>query len=359
MSTPTPSDTLSVSGATTPTSSDDNSDSLSQVSSRSSAPSEVPSKPRVYALDKFDPVGTAYAKDLFDLVSPGDDGWDTWRDDAVGLLVGSGLVTAEDIAQCKSLKYISRHGVGYDKVDIPAAKTKGIVVTNCPGVNASAVAEVAVALTCTLARQISSIDHRVKLGEVVKKQEAFGGMLLSGKTVGLLGGGNIGQQFARMMHSAFGCRIIVYDPYLPANSLWKEIPHTQVASFDEDLLPVCDIVSIHVPLLPATKDMISKNQLKKMKKTALLINTARGGIINEEDLLDALENEVIAGAGIDAWVEEPPTIDHYGPRLRNHRLIATPHIGAATSEVQSMTCMSMCDHMLEMMLNKGARDRVC
>ncbi|KAL7006245.1 hypothetical protein EMMF5_004131 [Cystobasidiomycetes sp. EMM_F5] len=288
----------------------------------------------------------AYARSLFELVGPGDPGWENWRTDAEGLLVGSSSVTAQDIAQCPKLKFISRHGVGYDKIAVEAAKERGIIVTNCPGVNAVAVAEVAMSLTCTVARQLSLIDRRIKAGDTVQKAIGQRGVLLTGKTLGLIGGGNIGQMYAKMMQGAFACNILVYDPYLPLEP-WKAIRHTRVLSLEE-MLPACDIISVHVPLLDSTRGLISAKEFRSMRPTAIVINTARGGIIDENDLLEALEVGTIAGAGIDAWEVEPPTIEHYGRRLASDRLVASPHIGAAPEEIRDHTCKVMCDYMMEM-----------
>lgn len=125
-----------------------------------------------------------------------------------------------------------------------------------------------------------------------------------------------------------------------------------------DILPIVDVLSLHVPLLPTTKDMINLPLLKTMKPTAILINCSRGGVVNEEDLWTALRKGIIASAGVDVWVNEPPTREVYGDILDLENLVMSPHIGGSPAEVQTATCISMCDHMREMIDGKPPKDRV-
>ena len=150
-----------------------------------------------------------------------------------------------------------------------------------------------------------------------------------------------------------------YDPYVPIDgpSPWNDIPHTR-ATRVEDLLPVIDVLSLHVPLLPSTKDLINLDNMRTMKQTSIIINTARGGVINEADLFVALREGIVGAAGIDAFVHEPPTSEAYGDNLELPNLTFTPHIGAAAAEIQTALCESMCDHMAELLEGKAPRDRV-
>ena len=149
-----------------------------------------------------------------------------------------------------------------------------------------------------------------------------------------------------------------YDPYLPTDSeAWKTIPYTRVTSLEE-MLPLLDVLSLHVPLLPSTRDMISLPQLKAMKPTAIIINTARGGIVNETDLWHALRERIIKGAGIDTWVNEPPTRDAYGDVFDIENLTMTSHIGGSPLEIQTLTCYSMCDRMKEMIVGEVVKNRI-
>lgn len=167
------------------------------------------------------------------------------------------------------------------------------------------------------------------------------------------GMGNIGREAARMFHNGLRTPVITYDPYFPAESPgWGEIPHRRVHDLSE-LLVAADIVSVHVPLTPATDGLISLPQLKQMKSTAIVLNTARGGIVNEEDLTVALEERIIAGAGFDCHAQEPPPKSRY-ERLWNCKgFVGTPHIAAATDETQVATTNGATDQVYDFMLKEG------
>ncbi|KIR55945.1 D-3-phosphoglycerate dehydrogenase [Cryptococcus gattii Ru294] len=285
-------------------------------------------KPRVFALDPLHSEALTFAEKHFDLVLPGDEGADQWREEAQGLLVRGSYVTAEDLERAAStnggkLKYISKQGTGVDKIDTVNARKLGIPVMNTPGVNAQAVAELAFGMMLSLARQTPSIDRRIRKGASVTKLDGWKGQMLYGKTLGVIGGGNIGLLVAKMFAGAFSGKIVLYDPYLKSLDTWHAaIPNTSIHKVLEidELLTTSDIVTIHVPLTPSTENMISASQFKIMKPTAILINTARGGIINEEDLAQALLNEEIFAAGLDAFNSEPPNLARY-PDLCASRIL--------------------------------------
>jgi D-3-phosphoglycerate dehydrogenase len=190
-----------------------------------------------------------------------------------------------------------------------------------------------------LARQTPSIDRRIRSGETVNKSAGWTGQTLFGKTLGvigkhtpetislyltILGGGNIGLLAAKMFHGAFQGDIILYDPYLRSLDTWHSVippTHVHLVTDLDDLLMTSDIVTIHVPLTPATQDMIGAKQFKTMKSSAILINTARGGIVNEKDLADALSREEIFAAGLDAFVSEPPTLSQYPELCQSDRVL--------------------------------------
>jgi len=162
-------------------------------------------------------------------------------------------------------------------------------------------------------------------------------MLLLSKTLGVIGMGNIGQAVAKMFAGGFKTPVIAFDPYFPADGgPWKDIPHTRVRVLDE-LLETADIVILYVPPTPSTKNLILYPQLQKMKQSAVLLNTARGGIVNEDDLVKALEEGLIWGAGFDCHVQEPPTRKKYERLWSCKRFVGTPHIAAATDETQIAT----------------------
>lgn len=234
-------------------------------------------------------------------------------------------VTREVIEAASKLKIIARAGVGVDNVDVEAATEKGIVVVNAPESASVSVAELTIGLILSLSRKISIADKSVKNGKWEKNK--FMGMELTGKTLGIIGMGRIGTQVAIRCKS-FAMNILVYDPYLPSITASK-IGVSVVGL--ETLLKNADIITIHVPFTPKTRHLISMDEFNLMKENAFIINCARGGIINEDDLYDALSKGKIGGAGLDVFENEPP---EGSPLLELDNLVATPHIGASTREAQ-------------------------
>lgn len=238
---------------------------------------------------------------------------------------------AEKIAKAPRLLHISRNGAGYDAIDIPSCLDRGIVVSNCPGGNAFAVAELTVGLMLALQRRVVEADRKVRRGERVTSI----GMLapgLRGMTVGLIGMGSIAWETAKILHFAFGCKIIVLSPTSPATRWTSQdpngldaIPHARVSTLEE-LLPVVDILSLHCPLTPSTRDMISTKEFAAMRPSSIIVNTARGGMIDERALENALRSGEIAGAALDVWKYEPPTDDSIAGLGELDNLIVVPHL---------------------------------
>lgn len=247
---------------------------------------------------------------------------------ATYLVVRGTKYPADEIARLPAgVKMLMRWGVGYDSVDIEAAGKRGIAVTICTGGNAEPVAELAVLLMLSVYRRLPQLIDRAKAGRKDKEDIIAQSFLLQGKTVGLLGIGNIGSKVANMVQG-FGAKVQYYDAFR-----WDEEREraADITYVDVDtLLRTSDIVSIHVPLLESTEGMIDKAAFAKMKKSAILINTARGPIVNTEDLLAAIENGEIAGAGLDTVTGEPLPADH--PIFNNDRILLTPHAGGNTSD---------------------------
>jgi len=224
--------------------------------------------------------------------------------------------------------------VGIDKIDVVACKERGIKIFNTPGVNARAVSELVLSLVMSLARQVRPISLRLADGEVVRKEECSG-LILHKCTIGILGMGNIGRTVARIFQGAFESQVAAYDPYMGSDA-WGDIVHRRVGTVEE-MLKVADVVTIHVPLTSETKDLISYAEMKLMKRNAMLINTARGGIVNEVDLERALHDGLIWGAGLDCHVQEPPTQERYASLWKNPNIVSLPHVGAATHQTQVET----------------------
>ncbi len=236
-------------------------------------------------------------------------------------------VGADVISAAKNLRAVGRAGVGVDNVDVDAATKRGIVVMNTPGGNTISTAEHAFSLLVSAARKIPQADASVKAGKWDRK--SFQGVELNGKTLAVLGMGRIGTEVAKRA-LAFGMRVLAYDPYLSearAKSLQVELVENL-----EDALPEADFVTMHMPLTDETRHMLDAARLAKLKKGARIVNCARGGLIDEKALADALASGHVAGAAIDVFEEEPPSPEN--PLRQAPNVVFTPHLGASTAEAQ-------------------------
>jgi D-3-phosphoglycerate dehydrogenase / 2-oxoglutarate reductase len=244
-----------------------------------------------------------------------------------GWLVRVYPITAALIASAPDLKIIAKHGVGVDNIDVAAASAQRVIVTTTPGANTLAVAEHAVAMMLALAKRLGELDRMVREGRFNQK---FGlaTVELGGKTLGLLGCGRIGSIVARMCGVGFNMRVLVYDPYLPDAAL-AEMGVERAAS-SATLAAAADVVSVHTPLTPETRHIVNAEVLRAMKPTALLINCARGELVDGRALAEALAAGQIAGAGIDVFEQEPPADDDPLPRQPN--ALFSPHAANASAE---------------------------
>ncbi|KAL2867477.1 hydroxyacid dehydrogenase [Aspergillus lucknowensis] len=257
-----------------------------------------------------------------------------WHEHADGVLVRSETqIQASDFIQAKHLRVIVKQGVGVDNIDLAAAKDAGVAVHNTPGLNSESVAEFTLALALSLSRRIVEVDRLLRNGEKVVRSQTLGVSLFR-KMVGVVGMGNIGKISAKKWIGACEARIIGYDPIAPAD-VWDQdaIPHTRASTLD-DLLRESDVVLLHLPLLASTRGMIGERELGLMKDSAILINAARGGIVDEKALLLALRERRIWGAALDALEVEPPTLEAHREFFELNNVIITPHIGASTVENQ-------------------------
>lgn len=259
--------------------------------------------------------------------------------DADALIVRIAKCDGKAITGSSNLKVIGRTGVGYDSVDVAEATKRGIPVVITPGANNRSVAEHAVAMMFALSKNLYEAQKEMCAGNW-KIRDAKKAFELEGKTVGVIGLGAIGRETAKICQGC-GMKIAGYDPFLPQEKI-EAMGAVYYASYEE-LLRVSDIVTIHVPLTDGTRNMIAKPQLERMKKTALVINCSRGGIVNEADLVEALKNGTIAGAGTDVYCNEPPKPD--APLLNCPNLIASPHSAAQTREAvikMAQMCVKGC-----------------
>ncbi len=234
-------------------------------------------------------------------------------------------VDAPLLAAGERLKVVGRAGVGVDNVDVAAATERGILVVNAPTANLMSAVEHTFALLLALARNVPAAERSLRAGEWKRKQ--FQGVELDGRTLGVVGLGRIGQQVAARAR-AFGMKVVAYDPFLDAAVAKRlDIELMEI----EELLAVADVVTLHIPLTEQTRNLLSGERLAKMKPGALLINCARGGVVDEAALLEALDEGRLAGAALDVFAQEPPT---GSPLVEHPRVVVTPHIGAQTREAQ-------------------------
>jgi D-3-phosphoglycerate dehydrogenase len=253
--------------------------------------------------------------------------------DANAVLVRSATkVDAEAIAAAPKLQVVARAGVGLDNVDIKAATTAGVMVVNAPTSNIISAAELTVGHILSLARHIPAAHAALAQGQW--KRSAYTGVELYEKTVGIIGLGRIGALITARLQ-AFGVNVIAYDPYV-TSARAQQLGVTLVTL--DELLEQSDFITIHMPKTPETTGMIGDEQLAKMKPTAFIVNVARGGLIDEDALYRALTANVIAGAGLDVFVSEPPK---ESPLLALPNVIVTPHLGASTDEAQEKAGVSV------------------
>lgn len=249
--------------------------------------------------------------------------------DAQGLILRTGItITRELLAAADGLLVIARTGGGLDNVDVAAATEKGIIVTSNLGVNTLSVVEHVLAMMLALSKKMAVMDRAVRCGNFGIRYQNLP-RDISGKTIGLLGFGRIGSEFGRICRRIFGMQVIAYDPYLPEE---KKDAYRGWVDFTglKELLAKSDVISIHVPLTDQTRHLVDEAEISQMKPDVILINASRGGIVNEAALVKALQNNKIAGAGLDVFSEEPVPADN--PLLKLENVILTPHSAALTRE---------------------------
>ena len=286
-------------------------------------------RPLLAVVDPIHPEGIAIlraAGEVVELFAPGVDAARAWAI-ADGLVVRTSPLPAARIADCARLKVIGKHGVGVDNIDIAAATEAGIVVFNTPGANTLAVAEGAVALMLAVVKRLRAGHDLVASGRFAERGPWRVGDL-AGKTLGLVGGGRIAGEVARICRNGFGMHILVYDPYAgeaQAAAMGAEKVHGLDA-----MLARANIVSIHTPLTEETRNLLGRGRIAHMKPGAILINTARGGIVDEAALADALAADRLGGAGLDVFENEPPENDN--PLLKLANVVLSPHVAGITED---------------------------
>ncbi len=261
-----------------------------------------------------------------------------------GLVIRSATKVTKEIIQAASrLKVVGRAGIGVDNVDIPEATKRGIVVMNTPGGNTVTTAEHAISMMCALARHIPQADASMKAGRWDKK--LYMGVELLNKTLGIIGVGNIGSIVA---DRAQGLRmnVIAYDPYITEEAAAKM--GIELVGL-EDLYSRSDFISLHVPSTDETRNLLNMEAFKKMKPGVLIVNCARGGIVNEADMAEALKKGLVAGAAFDVFSKEPMEAD--SPLLGLDNVILTPHLGASTGEAQENVAIAVAHQIADYLVN--------
>ncbi len=258
-----------------------------------------------------------------------------------GLIVRSSTqVTAKLIERMDNMEVIGRAGAGIDNIDIDAATRKGIIVMNTPGGNTISTAEHTMALMLSMCRHIPQANQSMREGKWDRKK--YSGTELNNKTLGIIGLGKVGKEVA-LRAKAFGMNLIGFDPVLSSEVASKI--GVKLVDLNE-LFRSSDIITVHVPLSNETKNLISKESLSKCKKGVKIINCARGGIVNEQDLLSALESSIVSSAAFDVYTTEPP--DFNNELFKNSKIITTPHLGASTEEAQEKVAIQIAEQIIDL-----------
>jgi D-3-phosphoglycerate dehydrogenase len=271
--------------------------------------------------------------------------------DAAGILFRGGPRCTEALmAACPGLRVVGRHGVGLDTVDIPAATRLGVAVVHAPGSNSQAVAEHALMLMLICAKRALANDRKVRSGDWSSRQVVHN-VELEGKTLGIVGIGNIGRRVARFA-GALGMRVLACDPYLPDEEVRRRGAEP-VASL-EDLLPQVDVLTCHTPLTPETHHMINGKTLALLKPGAIFVNTSRGGVQEERALFEALLGGHLGAAGLDVFEQEPTPLD--SPLLNLDTVVCSGHIAGVTKEAHRAASLMVVEEMLRVL--RGERPNV-
>tara|TARA_Y100000591_G_scaffold320538_1_gene334122 strand:- start:362 stop:1144 length:783 start_codon:yes stop_codon:yes gene_type:complete len=251
------------------------------------------------------------------------------------------------LSNCKNLKVISRHGVGYDNVDLDYIKKNDITLLITASANAVAVAEHVIYMMLSISKGINQYDHEVRIGNFKKKAESIPTLELFNKEILIIGFGRIGQCLIKRC-KAFEMNVSVYDPYVNKEIIEK-FGGKKIDDLDEGL-KICDYITLHVPFTKKTKNLINYSKFKIMKKNTIIINTSRGGVINELDLNKALNENIIFGAGLDVFEKEP--VDKNNSLLTNKKVLLSPHSATFTNECKSRMSIETINNIIDFFNNK-------
>ena len=267
--------------------------------------------------------------------------------DCDGASIRIAKLPGETFEEAKNLKIISRHGVGYDNVDLNYIKKNNITLLITATANAVAVAEHVIYMMLSISKSINQYDHEVRIGNFKKNASSIKTLELFNKEILIVGFGRIGQTLIKRC-KGFDMKVKVYDPYVKKEIIEK-FGGEKIENLDKGL-NICDYLSLHVPLNDKTKNLIDYSKLKNMKKESIVINTARGGVINEEDLNKALNENIIFGAGLDVFEKEP--VDKNNPLLSNKKVLLSPHSATFTNECKSRMSLETTKNIIDFFENK-------
>ncbi len=301
---------------------------------------------KVLITDPLHPEGLAYLQSRgVAVLDRSGEGPEVWMEELPGvdgwIVRGSTRVKEEHLRHASRLKVIVRAGIGLDNIDLEAASRHGVLVMNTPEATAGSVAEHALALMLAVARRVVEGTESLRAGRWIKKQLV--GMELAGKRLGILGYGRIGAELARRA-LAMGMEVVGY------RRTPQRLPYGQWVSLEE-LLSTSDVISIHLPGGPQTRHFVNAERIRSMKPGVVLVNTARGSVLDAEALYAALEEGQVAGAGLDVLDPEPPPPDH--PLLQHPRVVLTPHIAAQTTEAQRRAALQAAEKLLQALQDSG------
>jgi len=272
-----------------------------------------------------------------------------------GIVLRGEKITREIMQKATKLKVIGKHGVGYETIDVAAAKELGITIVYTPGANANAVAELGVGILLDVARKISLGREMVCKDEVkVIAPKELAGVELRGKTLGLVGMGNIAKSIAGILHCGFGMQVIGYDPYYKG-AHDETLPVRQYSDLHE-MLALADVINVSVPLLDSTVGMIGAAELVCCKPTAILLNTSRGKIVDEAALYESLSTGKLLGAASDVFAQEPPTSEN--PLFSLPNFVGTPHIGGQTEDAMINMGITVVEDVLRVVRGEAPHNPV-
>lgn len=262
-----------------------------------------------------------------------------------GIVVRTARLSEARLSRAGRLRVIGKHGVGVDNVDLAAARARGIAIVFTPGVNSQAVAEHALTLMLMLARRIPTASRLLREGQFDQARRTIVALDLQGKTLGLVGLGQVGRRLAAICRQGLAMRVLAFDPYVtPAQAAELGV---ELVSDLTPLLRAADVVSVHAPLTPETRGIIGRDALAELKPTAFLINCARGGLVDEDALLEALQTGRLAGAGLDVFAEEPTPADH--PLFGLENVVVTPHVAGSSQEALRLMAENVAEDVLRVL----------